>query len=71
MNMWQSVLLIIILVIIVLFGFQNMHQTRVNFPFAGTFEIRTVFLLLLCFFLGYVTASFVWLARQLGNKEKK
>jgi len=71
MKMWQSVLLIIILVIVILFGSQNMHQTRVNFPFAGTFEIRTVFLLLLCFFLGYAAASFIWLAKQVRNKGKK
>ena len=70
--MWHSAMLIIVLVLAIIFGAQNMHQTRVNFPFAGTFEIRTVFLLILCFFLGYVAASLIWLTKQVRkNKEEK
>jgi uncharacterized integral membrane protein len=68
---WQSVLLILIFVALILFGLQNMHQTRVNFPLVGTFEIRTVFLLIVCFFLGYMSASFMWIAKQLKGHEKK
>lgn len=69
--MWQSILLIIIFIVFILFGIQNMHQTRVNFPLAGTFEIRTIFLLIACFFLGYMAASFIWIARQLKSHEKR
>ena len=69
--MWQGLVLIIIFALIVIFGVQNMHQTRVNFPFMGTFEARTVFLLLLCFFLGYVAASFTWLIKNLRDRREK
>ena len=69
--MWQAILITVIFLIVIVFGAQNMHQTRVNFPFSGGFEIRTVFLLLLCFFLGFASASFIWVAKQLKNRKKK
>ena len=69
--MWQALPVIIFLVIVFLFGFENMHTARVNFPFAGTFEIKTVFLLIICFFLGYATASFLWMMKRLEDSGKK
>ena len=69
--MWQAVAIIIIFVLLILFGAQNMHQTRINFPLAGAFEIRTVFLLLLCFFLGYAASSFIWLTKRLRGRKRE
>ena len=61
--MWQAILLTIVFLMILLFGVQNMHQAKVNFPFAGSFEINTIFLLIVCFFLGFATASFIWVGK--------
>jgi len=69
--MWQTILVFVIFALIIIFGAQNMHQTRVNFPLAGGTEIRTVFLLLLCFFLGYATAFFSWLLWRAKGRDKK
>ena len=69
--MWQTGLFLIILTLIIVFGAQNMHQTRVNFPFTGGFEIRTVFLLILCFFLGFASSFFMLITRQLKKRKKK
>jgi uncharacterized integral membrane protein len=69
--MWKAFILILIFAVIVLFTMQNMHQTRINFPFAGALEIRTVFLLLLCFFLGYAVSSFIWLARGVKKNGRR
>ena len=69
--MWQGLIIIAIMAVIMLFGAQNMHQTKVNFPFMGTFEARTVFLLLLCFFLGYIAASFTWLIKNFKDRHER
>ena len=69
--MWQVVVIGIIFFLIIIFGAQNMHQTRINFPFIGGAEIRTIFLLNLCFFLGFATASFVWFIKQLKSRKKR
>ena len=63
--MWKAVTVLVLLLLVLLFGAQNLHQVRINLPLAGAFEIRTVFLLMLCFFLGFACASFIWIARQL------
>jgi uncharacterized integral membrane protein len=48
----------------------NMHTTQVNLPFGKGFEIRTVFLLIVSFFLGYGTAYFVGLIKNSKNRRK-
>ena len=68
--MLQSLPFIIFLAIIFLFGFENLHQARVNFPFAGSFEIRTIFLLIICFFLGYAAATFSWMKKYMKDRTK-
>ena len=65
--MWRTALIIIVLLLLLIFGAVNMHQTRVNVPFTGGFEVRTVLLLVVSFFLGYAVAYFVELAR--GKRE--
>jgi uncharacterized integral membrane protein len=68
--MWQGVALTAIFITLILFCAQNMHQARINFPFAGTFEIRTVFLLLTVFFLGYGSAYFTWILKRVKKRDK-
>lgn len=62
--MWRGAIIISILLVLVVFAALNMHQTRVNMPFTSGFEVRTVFLLIVTFFLGYAVAYFVELARH-------
>lgn len=69
--MWRAATVITILLIVLLFAALNMHPTQVNFPFTKGFEIRTVFLLILSFFLGYAVAYFVGLVRNLKNRGRK
>lgn len=68
--MTQAAILILIFLMFILFGAQNMHQTRINFPLVGGFETQTVFLLLLFFFLGFTTATFFWLGKQIKKRKK-
>jgi len=70
-DMWQIILICIVFILVIVFGAQNMHQARVNLPLTGTVEIRTVFLLLLCFFLGYAAAFFSWLLLRAKGRGKK
>ena len=67
--MWQAVVLLGMFLFVTLFSVQNMHQTRINFPLAGGFEITTMFLLILCFFLGFAAASILWLTKQIKRRK--
>jgi len=69
--MWRTVIVITILLIVFLFVAVNMHQTRVNFPFTKGFEIRTVFLLVLSFFVGFATAYFVRFTKDSKNRRNE
>ena len=69
--MWRPIVVIVIIVIILIFAAQNMHSTQVNFPFTKGFQIRTVFLLILSFILGYAMCYFVGLAKDLKNRNKR
>jgi len=69
--MWQAILTAIVLMVIILFGARNMHQTRINFPLAGGVDIQTVFLLIVAYFLGFTSASFFWIMKQLKNRRNK
>ena len=69
--MWRAIVIVGISLLIILFASLNMHATRLNVPFTKGFEIRTVFLLLLCFFLGYASAFFVGLAKVVKNRKRQ
>ena len=69
--MWQAIATLVILLVIILFGSRNMHETRINFPLAGGVSIHTVFLLIVCYFLGFASASFIWIAKLLKDRKKK
>jgi uncharacterized integral membrane protein len=62
--MWRTILVIAVVLIIFLFIAGNMHTTQVNLPFGRHFEIRTIFLLVLSFLLGYGTAYFVGIIKN-------
>jgi len=68
--MWRAIVVITIFLIVLLFVTQNMHTTRVNFPFTKGIEVSTVFLLILSFFLGFAASYFVRLAKDLKNRKK-
>ncbi len=68
--MWRTVLVIAVVLIVFLFIAGNMHKTQVNLPFGKGFEIRTVFLLILSFLLGYGTACFVGIIKNSKNSRK-
>jgi len=68
--MWRTILIIAVVLIIFLFIAANMHTTQVNLPFGKGFEIRTVFLLVLSFLLGYGTAYFVGFVKKSKNNRK-
>jgi len=68
--MWRTILVIVVVLIIFLFVSGNMHRTRVNLPFAGGFEIRTVFLPVLSFLLGYGAAYLVGFVKNSKNNRK-
>ena len=68
--MWRTVLIIIVVLAVFLFVGGNMHTTRVNLPFTGSLEIRTVFLLVLSFLLGYGTAYLVGFVKNSKNRRK-
>ncbi len=62
--MWRKVIIITIVLAVVILSALNMHPTKVNLPFTQGYEIKTVFLLVVSFFLGYGVAYFVELTRQ-------
>jgi len=68
--MLRTILIIAAVLIIFLFIAVNMHTTQVNLPFGKGFEIRTVFLLVLSFLLGYGTAYFVGIIKHSRNYRK-
>jgi len=68
--MWRTILVIAVVLIIFLFIVGNMHTTQVNLPFGKGFEIRTVFLLVLSFLVGYGTAYFVGIIKNSKNRRK-
>ncbi|MBF0252741.1 MAG: hypothetical protein HQL29_02900 [Candidatus Omnitrophica bacterium] len=67
--MIQAILIMIAILLVIMFGLGNMHQTRVNLPLTGTFEVTTMFLLLLCFFLGYAAAVLTWCLKKIKDKK--
>jgi len=68
---WRMIIVIIIILLVLIFSAQNMHATQVNFPFTSGFEIRMVFLLVLCFILGYATAHFIGFAKNFRKRDKE
>ena len=68
--MWHVAVIVVLLLIAFLFVGLNMHTTQINFPFTKGYEMRTVFLLAVSFFLGYGTACLVGLARNLKSRRK-
>ena len=69
--MWRALLIVGICLVILLFASLNMHSTQINFPFSKGFEMRTVFLLTLCFVVGYGAAYFVGLAKDLKKRSSE
>lgn len=68
--MWRTIIIIAVVLIIFLFIAANMHTTQINLPFGKGFEMRTVFLLVLSFLLGYGTAYFVGIIKNSKNRRK-
>ena len=68
--MWRVAIIITILLIVLLFVAPNMHSTELHVPFTKGFEIRTAFLLIVSFLLGYAAAYFVGLAKNVKNRKK-
>jgi uncharacterized integral membrane protein len=68
--MWRTIIIIIVVLIVFLFVAVNMHTTQINLPFGKGFEIRTVFLLTLSFFVGYGTAYLVSFLKNSKNRRK-
>lgn len=62
--MWRKVIIIIVVLAAIILAALNMHTTKVNIPFTKGYEIKTVFLLITTFFLGYGVAYFVELSRH-------
>jgi uncharacterized integral membrane protein len=62
--MLRTILIVAVVLIIFLFIVANMHTTQINLPFGKGFEIRTVFLLVLSFLLGYGIAYFVGIIKN-------
>ena len=69
--MWRAALIIGIVLAVFVLSAQNMHRTRVNLPFTQGFEIATVFLLVLCFALGYGTARLTALVRDSRKRKRE
>ena len=69
--MIQAIIIMMVLFLITVFGLGNMHQTRVNLPLAGGYEVNTIFLLILCFFLGYAAAVLTWCVQRIKDKKTK
>jgi len=68
--MWRVVIVIGVLLLVFLFVGQNMHSIQINMPFSGGFEVRTVFLVAVVFFLGYGAAHFVAFVRDFKNRRR-
>ncbi|MEI7671614.1 MAG: lipopolysaccharide assembly protein LapA domain-containing protein [Deltaproteobacteria bacterium] len=69
--MSQLVAVLVIIILVFLFGMQNMQHTRVNFPLAGGSEVPTIFLLIVSFFLGYAVATIMWSINFFKKRNKK
>jgi len=69
--MWRAALIIGIVLAVLVLSAQNMHRTRVNLPFTEGFEITTVFLLVLCFALGYATARVMALVKNSRKRKRE
>lgn len=63
-TMWRKAIIITAALTVITLAALNMHPTRVNVPFTQGYEIKTVFLLIVSFFLGYGVAYFVELTRH-------
>ena len=59
--MWRKIIVVAV----------NMHSTQVNLPFGKGFEVRTVFLLIASFLLGYGTAYFVGFVKKSRNNSNR
>jgi len=62
--MWRKAIIIILVLAVVILAALNMHPTKVNVPFTQGYEVKTVFLLIASFVLGYGVAYFVELTRH-------
>ena len=62
--MWRKILIITVVLAVLVLAALNMHTTKVNLPFTQGYEIKTVFLVIASFFLGYGVAYFVELSRS-------
>ena len=69
--MWRAAIVIAVLLAALLFVGLNMHATQINVPFTKGFEIRTVFLVIASFALGYGAAHLVRLAKDLKNPRRE
>jgi len=69
--MSQVVLVLVIILLVGLFGLQNMQHTRVNFPLAGGSDVPTIFLLIVSFFIGYAVATIMWGINFFKKRNKK
>ncbi len=69
--MSQVVLVLVIILLVSLFGLQNMQHTRVNFPLAGGSDVPTIFLLIVSFFIGYAVATIMWGINFFKKRNKK
>ena len=69
--MSQVVLVLVIILLVSLFGLQNMQHTRVNFPLAGGSDVPTIFLLIVSFFIGYAVATVMWGINFFKKRNKK
>ena len=69
--MWRTACIIGVVLVVLVLSAQNMHRTRVNFPFTQGFEVSTAFLLALCFGLGYAAARLAALIKGWGRRGGK
>ena len=70
MSMWRKILIITGVLGILILAALNMHTTKVNVPFTQGYEIRTILLLIVSFFLGYGVAHFIELSRHRREREQ-
>jgi len=70
MSMWRKILLITGVLVLLVLAALNMHPTKVNVPFTEGYEVRTIFLLIVSFFLGYGVAYFIELGRHRREREQ-
>lgn len=69
--MWRAALIIGIVLAVLMLSAQNMQRARINFPFTQGLEIATVFLLVLCFALGYAAARLTALVKDWGKRKRE